>query len=300
MAKRRRVSTSDSLDLFLDTICNAFGGLLFLAILLTLLVQMRSNDDSGSSQEVVSQVEIDRLALEVKTAERRRQELSAQVAKLSQLAGKMDASPLQQKANAIEELQKKLEPLLSQIQSESQLVESMLREMREIEEQMANLEVELPRAREDLAQAKQNLSESLTSRQQSVEAPSERMTLKSAICLLMRYNRVYLVFRDDLNQAVNTEHVEDVSSGKSVTVQTKPAKGWDITSDAGLEQFTLLLADASPDDRFCSIAVWPDSYGNFEKIKSIMIDRGFNYELLPLTTQEKISYGVSNEAALVQ
>jgi len=300
MAKRRRVSNSDSLDLFLDTICNAFGGLLFLAILLTLLVQMRSHDDSGSSQKVVSQVEIERLALEVKTAQRRREELSAQVAKLSQLAGKMDASPLQQKANAIEELQKKLEPLLSQIQSESQLVESMLREMREIEEQMANLEVELPRAREDLAQAKKNLSDSLTSRQQSVEAPVERMTLKSAICLLMRYNRVYLVFRDDMNLAVNTEHVEDVSSGKNITVRPTPSKGWDITSDAGLERFKTLLVDTSPEDRFVSIAVWPDSYGNFEKIKSIMIERNFNYELLPLTTQEKISYGVSNEASLVQ
>lgn len=63
MGKRRSGANADSLDLFLDTICNAFGGLLFLAILLTLLVQMQSNDDSGSSQEFVSEVELERLVL---------------------------------------------------------------------------------------------------------------------------------------------------------------------------------------------------------------------------------------------
>ena len=300
MGRRRKGAVADSLDLFLDTICNAFGGLLFLAILLTLLVQMRSSDDSGSAREVVSEVELERLALEISTAERRREELNAHVSKLSQLAGEMKGSPLQKQASNIEELQKKLEPLLSQIQSESQQVESMLREIRELQEQMAKLEVELPLAREALAQAKQNLSESLTSRQETVEAPVERVTLKSPICLLVRYNRVYLVFRDDLNQALNLEHVEDKSSQKGIVVQPKPGSGWDLTSSAGLERVRELFAKASPLDRFCSIGVWPDSYGDFEKIKKVMIEGGFNYQLIPLTTEERISYGVSDEASLVQ
>lgn len=300
MGRRRKGASSDSLDLFLDTICNAFGGLLFLAILLTLLVQMRSNDDSGSAREVVSEVELERLALDISIAERRREELNALVSKLSQLAGEIKGSPLHQQASNVEELQEKIEPLLSQIKSESQLVESMLREIREIQEQMANLEVELPLAREALAQAKENLSESLASRQESVEAPVERMTLKSPICLLMRYNRVYLVFSDDRNQTVNLEHVEDRSSSKSIVVQPRPGRGWDVTSSAGIERVRDLLAAASPVDRFCSIGVWPDSYGNFEKIKQAMIEGGFNYQLIPLTTEERISYGVSDEASLVQ
>ena len=42
--RRRRSGPASSLDLFLDTICNTFGGIMFLAILLSVLVQMRSKE----------------------------------------------------------------------------------------------------------------------------------------------------------------------------------------------------------------------------------------------------------------
>ncbi len=44
--KRRRTGQASSLDLFLDTICNAFGGIMFLAILLSVLVQNRTKQPS--------------------------------------------------------------------------------------------------------------------------------------------------------------------------------------------------------------------------------------------------------------
>jgi chromosome segregation ATPase len=300
MGKRRKVAISDSLDLFLDTICNAFGGLLFLAILLTLLVQMRSADNSGTAKQTVSTTAFEKLALEVRTAERRREELKAQVLKLKQTADAMAAGPIQQRATSVEDVQKKNEELNAQIQSETKQVESMLQEMREIQEQMANLKVELPRVREDLARAENNLTEELKSREQSVEAPVERVTMKAPLCLLMRYNRVYVVFRDDANQNVNQEHVEDLSKGQTTIVRPKSGNGWDIVGISGLELLKDLFARKSSADTFCSIGVWPDSYGNFEKVKKMMIDGGFNYQLIPLTTEERVSYGVSDQPALVQ
>jgi chromosome segregation ATPase len=288
------------LDLFLDTICNAFGGLLFLAILLTLLVQMRSSDNSGNSPQVISAVEYEKLALEVRTTERRRNELAAQVSKLKQVANAMATGAVQQQTVDVEELQKKIDQLMAQIQSDTKQVEQMLREMREIREQMANLEVELPRAREDLANAQNRLSENLKSREQSVEAPVERITMKAPICLLMRYNRIYLVFSDVQSQNINHEHVEDLSQGKSVVVKPKSGSGWETATEVGLSRLRDFLAQASSADSFCSIAVWPDSYGSFEKIKKIMIDKGFNYQLIPLSTEERVGYGVTDKEALVQ
>ncbi len=43
---RRQRDDSDSFDLFLDTICNTFGGNVFLAILVALLAKVRSGTDS--------------------------------------------------------------------------------------------------------------------------------------------------------------------------------------------------------------------------------------------------------------
>jgi hypothetical protein len=300
MGRRRKAAIADSLDLFLDTICNAFGGLLFLAILLTLLVQMRSSDNSGTSQNTVSATDFEKLSLEVRTAERRRDELTVQVLKLRQAADGMASGPIQKRARDVQELQKKIDEMAAQVQSETKQVESMLREMRQIREQMANLEVELPRAREDLARAQKNLSEDLKSREQSIEAPAERVTMKAPLCLLMRFNRVYLVFSDNSNQSVNQDHVEDLSQEEATVVRPQPGKGWDITANSGLRLLKDLLSGKSSTDTFCSIGVWPDSYGQFEKVKKLMIDGGFNYQLIPLTTEERISYGVSDQPSLVQ
>jgi len=67
MARRRSKPQSSSLDLFLDTICNAFGGIMFLSILISVLLQFRGNDsavqlDQPTISEAESQLTEDRLA----------------------------------------------------------------------------------------------------------------------------------------------------------------------------------------------------------------------------------------------
>ena len=49
MGTRRRRSTVSSLDLFLDTICNAFGGIMFISILISILIQMRGDQSESTS-----------------------------------------------------------------------------------------------------------------------------------------------------------------------------------------------------------------------------------------------------------
>lgn len=46
MRRRRRTTSADSLELLLDTICNTFGGVLFIAILVVILLRM-----TGESEE---------------------------------------------------------------------------------------------------------------------------------------------------------------------------------------------------------------------------------------------------------
>ena len=51
MGTRRRRSTVSSLDLFLDTICNAFGGIMFISILISILIQMRGDQSDSTSKK---------------------------------------------------------------------------------------------------------------------------------------------------------------------------------------------------------------------------------------------------------
>jgi len=54
--RRQRVQTS-SLDLFLDTICNAFGGIMFISILISILIQMRGDSsETNARQNAITEV----------------------------------------------------------------------------------------------------------------------------------------------------------------------------------------------------------------------------------------------------
>ena len=57
MNRRRRTRTS-SLELLLDTICNTFGGVLFLAILVTVLLRTTSKLESASDYQGLTEVEL--------------------------------------------------------------------------------------------------------------------------------------------------------------------------------------------------------------------------------------------------
>jgi hypothetical protein len=300
MGRRRKGAIADSLDLFLDTICNAFGGLLFLAILLTLLVQMRSSDNSGTSQNTVSATDFEKLSLEVRTAERRRDELALQASKLKQAIKRVSSSPIQQQSNKLDGVKAKVDAVIAQVQSESKYVASILREIELLKEERAEVELELKEAKDRLTDGEKKLSEKLKRQERFVEAPFERVTTKSPLCFLMRYNRVYLVFNSGFDATINKEHVEDLSVFGLTIVRPKRKSGWDTTVEGGIELLRSVLLSESSDNFYCSIAVWPDSYGGFEKVKKIVVDSGFEYQLTPLSMQERVSYGDSGRSAFVQ
>ena len=60
---RRRASRQDSLELLLDTICNTFGGVLFIAILVVLLLQQTGGSPDVPSSVVASPVELQSLVI---------------------------------------------------------------------------------------------------------------------------------------------------------------------------------------------------------------------------------------------
>ncbi|MFN9912049.1 MAG: hypothetical protein ACK53L_05675, partial [Pirellulaceae bacterium] len=93
-ALRRRTSqiSSGSLDLFLDTICNTFGGIMFLAILLTMMVQMRGESEAPSAEASpdLSPPQIMELMSELERLDRQYQELQQAIISLEKKAATPD------------------------------------------------------------------------------------------------------------------------------------------------------------------------------------------------------------------
>ena len=72
--RRQRTETNSSLDLLLDTICNTFGGIIFLAILVAVLLQFSGaapfETPATTSDESVRALETEIAALERSIARR--------------------------------------------------------------------------------------------------------------------------------------------------------------------------------------------------------------------------------------
>ncbi len=59
MARRRSLmSDTSSLELLLDTICNTFGGIVFVSLLVVILVNMSSRETADTPPEPVTQAEM--------------------------------------------------------------------------------------------------------------------------------------------------------------------------------------------------------------------------------------------------
>ncbi|MGH7138338.1 MAG: hypothetical protein ACREHD_21520, partial [Pirellulales bacterium] len=90
MARRRqyngtaRRGTASSLDLLLDTICNTFGGVVFIAILVTLLLQMTGGPQIEAPPDAAQHEEL--VALE-----NERDEVEARLKSLREAAAQQEA-----------------------------------------------------------------------------------------------------------------------------------------------------------------------------------------------------------------
>ena len=79
---KRRSTSKDSLDLLLDTICNAFGGLIFIALLVAIMAQVNHEEEAARMR-----MDADTLRKQLMLAEKTREELSKQRTELEKKTG---------------------------------------------------------------------------------------------------------------------------------------------------------------------------------------------------------------------
>ena len=129
--RKRKAGPKDSLDLLLDTMCNAFGGIVLIAILVALLI---SPTDSNSSRES----EVNRETLELSRKSRELRELENQVAVLeAKYKDIEEIIPFVQKRDQLRETLKKLQ------ESEARSLVSLNNRLAELMEQQVEAEQEL-------------------------------------------------------------------------------------------------------------------------------------------------------------
>ena len=209
----RRKTPSDSLYLLLDTLCNAFGGIILLAVLVVLLTskERSQNTSASDSQEMLQR----RLAL-AQTSLQQSFHLAAslnakandarwkqQVALLSTRKELQDS--IQQIRDTILQTGKELDAVNTADPAErlkflnSELATAQARKL-EIQNSLAAAEENIKRLKQRLADMEKQVTAKLDELQRPLRLPKEHETGKRVVYIIVRYGHIYPCRNSDLSR----------------------------------------------------------------------------------------------------
>ena len=312
MRGRRRRADDSSLELLLDTITNTFGGILFIAILLSLLLQ----SSSQTAREAASQVEpmsaVEQAQLESRVADlqqevenlRRRvaaapqpgdsQAEDSELGKLSAAAAAVEAAV----AKSTESIRNTLESQREAATATEQF-EMLEQDRKSVKEQLAEAEHRLAAAQEEaakLAEAALQIDrpQGPTEIQQTVSLPSLRPSLKTEVSLYVRFDKIFMMhlWKNGVRLGPNTEQFviapTPSEDGVRQVARPKPATGKDVNAATITEDLRRMLQSFPPNRFVVSVIVFEDSFDVFQLIKASIVRNGYEYRPIPLSPGQSV------------
>lgn len=302
MSKRHRRSQTSSLDLFLDTICNAFGGIMFISILISILIQMRGNpNDTTAKSDGVTETEALDKQKKVEQLQQQIRVLTETVSDRERLLFNEESAEsnalLSQKEKLVKELEKAQlaqQSLLATTASKDIAIQKAQQDLQEFEKRLTD-------ARLAVSERSKELEESLDAVETTTTLPKVSTTLKGNLMFAMRYGKLFLITdtEGDGDHGVNSQHASALDLGVGVQIRLKQSAGWEIDSAQDFAKFKRVLDNHPSSNTFISVAVFSDSHSEFSKLKAKLITMQYDYDLLPLDNPDTLMI-VTGGSATVQ
>lgn len=285
---RRSSAKADSLELLLDTICNTFGGVLFMAIMVVILLQMSGGGSASqsSAEEVSPQTFVElgsrlkQLAAEIKSFEAVQENQRRMTEQFAPEAIRNLIKTRNDKGRE-EETRRKLRNELLTANAERK------GEIQKTREEIRKLQEDLKKLRDQNRELQLRIERERASRAKTIRLPvAHSAALKSEVALILRYGRMYVWHRydaDGTRQGLNEEDFVIVGEehGHLVT-RPKPTAGIAVGSTPeAREALRRRLQSFSPRASYLAVVVRPDSFHSFSLLRDCMVELGFEYRLSP-------------------
>jgi replicative DNA helicase len=300
----RRSDDIGSLELLLDTICNTFGGVLFISILVIVMLNMSSKQASLEPPTKESQAALNqttrRLALNREEIERLRKALE----EYKKVEKTLDQPGLRELLAQHEMLSKKKETLQTLKNQNLENLGKTQDDINKIAQNLSDIQKALQLAQEKHAQLKRDLETETASRMQTAELPQPRETNKIQMPIFLREGRMTCLYKKD-SQGVFTLNLEECAQsqgpGGENFVEPKSGAGVVInpqggTQDALRRQLTAL----DHEKHFLAIFIWPDSFPQFAELRNKIVTDKFEYSLEILREGEKVHASTQKKKDIVQ
>lgn len=300
---RRRDDALDSFDLFLDTVCNTFGGIVFLAILLAIMVQNRSVTRSEEEiKEPASAQEIREALAALESLSLEHEQLSQALASLAPVKYPIEQAEFVQLEEQSQELQQQISSQMQQLEQRTQKLAEVVKTNEAINQENREIPSKLAAAEAQLQGDQQRLKDVADSKAKPMPISRARSSASGSLLLLVENDRLYYAKAPSLiGDGFNRQHVNistDRDSG--ITVTSIAGAGWSLKSNEGMREFREILDEARKKSVNVTVAVWPESFEEFSGLAEEMVRQNVLYQLWPMpeSTKLKIFIGKSGDSSV--
>ncbi|RMG01803.1 MAG: hypothetical protein D6741_04700 [Planctomycetota bacterium] len=287
----RRADAGDSFDLMLDTICNTFGGIVLITILLAVLtrnsVESKEQQLLEQQQAVVLQEQRDRLL-------EKQEMLQEDMARLQDAAEGLPAE-IRERWEAYSELLEREQVLQTEIASRTDEIDQLRTEIAQMIAESEAVEQELEEKKKAVADAREKAEDAVGATQSAVVLPGERDNageIRGMIGVIIRYDRLYVWHRyvNGRRAGLNTDDFIVLNDGwLQTTVTPRPDRGIPITQEnAGRILQRLVQCCGRPRGIILDVGLWSDSFDVWPTFRQIVVPAGYHYRLLLIKDGERL------------
>lgn len=290
-----------SLDLLLDTICNTFGGVVFISILVVILVNMTNESAPFTPPSEASQSKLVALEIEREHTHEQLRRLRAVAAQRTETDRALSSAESRRLA---EELQRQNDMRSRQIQTKSDTVGAISGaqiQTNRAAKRMHERKTQIQRGETRLAGLLQSLRKQVAIHSRKVGLPQLRQTHKTSIGFFLHNNRLFAVHRPGRhdskfeNPKLNTADIQKIDQDGKTYLEPRPGAGIVVQpANATNEAIKRKIPEFSSKNYYAKVFVWQDSFKAFAELRKILVDAGFEYALIPMPKDGKVVVGSSS------
>ena len=300
---KKNHETESSLELLLDTMCNTFGGVMFIAIALIVVLSISSKISTPETEETKE------------ISPQRLEELQAELEKLKKSSVTHEKLLDVQQDDLSSDLLKDVAILEAQMQEQEETLKEKQKELQEAQKKQSSAQNAVEQARQEVQQNRQLTQEEIA-RKEKLEDQIKHLqeelkkvvtghiafktlaaTDKAPYFLIVYKNRIWRIGPDMVSDSDHRPHsdvkVDQSADGRRVTCTINPAKpGTPLLRNGRISPEAERLLQGIPSNRFPSFSIHSNSAADFfvfrEEVKKRNIPHSIDVSFE--TQNESFSY----------
>lgn len=304
MSRSSSTIQDGSLELLLDTICNTFGGIVFISMLVVVLLNM--SGDRAATQAPTPQ---DELALqssltELEAAQLRLDTLNKTRELRSEVSDKLVTEEQLQLARQFQELELRCTARVEETARITTEAARVRQDSNSIEEQVRERTTRADALRKELAAQTASLQKEVESRSQNVTPPKlEHLPNHRSVSLILKGKRLTPVIKVGAG-GVETRNIDELivsTEDGAQYLDVKPGAGIKVNTDgSNASQIRTLLKLFRPDRHVLRVWVWPDSFEEFTVVQKSISELNFRSKPEPVMATTRLMSGAATGPVMGQ